>query len=77
MSRSLITNISPLPSNIPRDAAVAQLHDHASMIQANPLVIKFESTTAPAEASGDEAEFGTWVRDAFRSVRCSVMRLDH
>jgi hypothetical protein len=68
MSRSLMTNISPLPSNITRAAAVTQLHDHTSMIQVNPLVIKFELTSAPAEASRDETEFGTWVRDAPCSV---------
>jgi hypothetical protein len=62
-----MTQTSPLPSNVTRDAAVAQLHDHAAMIRVNPLVLHFEKTTAPAQASKDEAEFGTWVRFAIRT----------
>ncbi|KAI5359520.1 hypothetical protein Slin15195_G071470 [Septoria linicola] len=60
MGRSHITHITPIPAGISRDAAVARLHDHAAMIQLNPLVIRQEPTDAPATATKDEAELGTW-----------------
>jgi hypothetical protein len=59
-SRSLITNITPLPSGVSRDAALAQLHDHHAMIELNPLVLRHDATTPPPNASKDEAETATW-----------------
>ncbi|SMR43814.1 unnamed protein product [Zymoseptoria tritici ST99CH_1A5] len=59
-SRSLITNITPLPAGVSREAALAQLHDHDGMIKLNPLVIRHEVTTPPPNASQDEAENATW-----------------
>ncbi|KXT13332.1 hypothetical protein AC579_6032 [Pseudocercospora musae] len=58
--RSLITNITPLPSSISRDTAVAQLHDHRAMIELNPLVLRHEPTDPPPNATPDEAQLGTW-----------------
>ncbi|KAF7197866.1 hypothetical protein HII31_00955 [Pseudocercospora fuligena] len=58
--RSLITNITPLPSSISRETAVAQLHDHRAMIELNPLVLRHEPTDPPPNATPDEAQLGTW-----------------
>ena len=58
--RSIITNITPLPPSIPRDIAVAHLHDHTAMIELNPLVIRHVLTDPPSSAAKDEAEAATW-----------------
>ena len=50
----LFTNITPLPSNIPRQLAIAMLHNHNEMIQLNPLVIENHPITAPRDAPADE-----------------------
>lgn len=58
--RSFVTNITPLPRTITRETAIALLHDHRSMIELNPLVVRHEPTDPPRNASKDEAEDGTW-----------------
>ena len=58
--RSFLTNITPLPPGISRQTAVELLHDHHSMIELNPLILRHVSTTPPPNASRDEAEDATW-----------------
>jgi hypothetical protein len=48
------TNITPLPANIPRQLAIAMLHNHDEMIQLNPLVIEHHPIEAPRDAPADE-----------------------
>lgn len=52
--RTVYTNITPLPSQVTRQIALDELHDHAVMIKLNPLVIGFERTTPHKEAPADE-----------------------
>ena len=52
--RTFYTNITPLPSQITRQLAVGELHDHGVMIKLNPLVIHFERSTAHKDAPSDE-----------------------
>lgn len=52
--RSVFTSVTPLPAYISREAAVESLHRHAEMIELNPLVIKYEQTKPPKNASADE-----------------------
>ncbi|CAK3943305.1 hypothetical protein AC579_6032 [Lecanosticta acicola] len=58
--RSLLTHITPLPPSISRQTAIAQLHDHASMIKLNPLVLRHEECPPPKAASPDEAAHAIW-----------------
>ncbi|KAK4504166.1 hypothetical protein PRZ48_005082 [Zasmidium cellare] len=58
--RSFVTNITPLPASISRDAAVAHLHDHHAMIELNPLVLRHEITDPPSNAAPDEARDAIW-----------------
>jgi len=61
MSRmSRMTHVTPLPPTISREAAVEYLHDHAQMIELNPLVLRHEKTTPHAGADADEAENMVW-----------------
>jgi hypothetical protein len=52
--QTLFTNITPLPPNIPRELAIAMLHNHDEMIQLNPLVIEHHPIKAPRDAPADE-----------------------
>ena len=52
--QTLFTNITPLPANIPRELAIAMLHNHDEMIQLNPLVIEHHPIKAPRDAPADE-----------------------
>ncbi|EME46456.1 hypothetical protein DOTSEDRAFT_22524 [Dothistroma septosporum NZE10] len=58
--RSFLTNITPLPATVSREAVIAQLHDHSAMIETNPLVLRHELTDPPPNASKDEAENAVW-----------------
>ena len=60
LKRSLFTNITPLPATISRETAVEQLHDHSTMIELNPIVIRHIRTTPPPNAEPDEAENMLW-----------------
>lgn len=52
--RSLFTNITPLPANVSREAAVAWLHNHREMIELNPLVIRHGRCEPHETAPPDE-----------------------
>lgn len=52
--RSTITHITPLPSHVSRDAVLALLHDHSTIITLNPLVTHHGRCTPPAHALPDE-----------------------
>lgn len=52
--RTLFTNITPLPSSVTREVAIAMLHDHNEMIELNPMVIEHHPIKAPRDASADE-----------------------
>lgn len=52
--RTVYTNITALPSQVTRDIAVDELHDHAVMIKLNPLVINFERCLPHKDGSPDE-----------------------
>ncbi|OCL05264.1 hypothetical protein AOQ84DRAFT_345049 [Glonium stellatum] len=53
------TNITPIPSFIPRQLAIDILHSHSEIIELNPLVIGFEPIKAPRDAPSDEF-YSTW-----------------
>lgn len=52
--RTLFTNVTPLPSNVTREVAVAMLHDHDEMIELNPMVIEHHPIRTPRDAPADE-----------------------
>ena len=60
LKRSLFTNITPLPATVSRETAVSQLHDHSSMIELNPIVLRHIQTTPPPNAPQDEASQMKW-----------------
>ena len=60
LKRSFFTEITPLPKHTARDLAIGFLHDHAQMIELNPLVLRHGQTTAPKNATPDELEFMKW-----------------
>jgi hypothetical protein len=53
------TNITPLPSRIPRQLAIDMLHSHAEVIELNPLVLEHHPIKAPKNAASDEY-FAVW-----------------
>ncbi|EXJ72413.1 uncharacterized protein A1O5_04917 [Cladophialophora psammophila CBS 110553] len=57
--KSVYTNITPIPSHIPRQLAIDMLHSHAEIIELNPLVIGHKPIKAPQTAPADEF-FSTW-----------------
>ncbi|KAG6003173.1 hypothetical protein E4U21_002287 [Claviceps maximensis] len=52
--RTLFTSITPLPRHLSRDAAIAFLHDHVSMIDLNPLIQERHRIRPPAHSPDDE-----------------------
>ncbi|KAF3391646.1 hypothetical protein F1880_007920 [Penicillium rolfsii] len=58
-TRTAFTNQTPLPPTVSEDAVVRTLHDHAAMIEQNPLVIHYERCAPPQDAPADEAN-GIW-----------------
>lgn len=52
--KTVFTNITPLPSNVSREVAVAMLHNHDEMIELNPLVIDHHPIKTPRDAPKDE-----------------------
>ncbi|KOS22819.1 hypothetical protein ESCO_003899 [Escovopsis weberi] len=52
--RTVFTSITPLPAGIPRQLAIDFLHNHAAMIDLNPLVTARRRIPAPAHALPDE-----------------------
>ncbi|TKX20754.1 hypothetical protein C1H76_7142 [Elsinoe australis] len=57
--RTLYTIITPLPATITRETAIDALHNHAEMIELNPLVIRHSQCRAPPHAPADEFH-ATW-----------------
>lgn len=57
--RTTFTTITPLPAGISRQMAVDFLHNHAEMIDLNPLVIERHPISPPAHAGADE-QTCTW-----------------
>ncbi|KAF4547413.1 Hypothetical protein D9617_43g040290 [Elsinoe fawcettii] len=57
--RTLYTIVTPLPATITRETAVRALHDHAEMIQLNPLVIKHIPCRPHPQSPPDEFH-ATW-----------------
>jgi hypothetical protein len=53
------TNVTPIPSFIPRQLAIDILHSHGEIIELNPLVTGFEAIKAPRDAPADEF-YSTW-----------------
>lgn len=53
------TNVTRIPSNIPRQLAIDILHSHGEIIELNPLVTGFEPIKAPRDAPSDEF-YSTW-----------------
>ncbi|CRG82746.1 hypothetical protein PISL3812_00091 [Talaromyces islandicus] len=51
-----LTHITPLPQYVTRDAVVTLLHDHSTMITANPLVTHHGRCTPPPNALPDEQD---------------------
>ncbi|KAE8153171.1 hypothetical protein BDV25DRAFT_149810 [Aspergillus avenaceus] len=52
--RSVFTNVTPLPSYITRETVVEALHNHAEMIELNPLVIRHQPCRPPSFSPADE-----------------------
>ena len=57
--KSVYTNITPIPSHIPRQLAIDMLHSHGEVIELNPLVTGHKAIKAPQTAPSDEF-FSTW-----------------
>ncbi|KAF2205985.1 hypothetical protein GQ43DRAFT_427639 [Delitschia confertaspora ATCC 74209] len=57
--KSTYTNITPIPSFIPRKLAIDILHSHSEIIELNPLVLSHEPIKAPRDAPSDEY-YSTW-----------------
>jgi hypothetical protein len=57
--KSSYTNITPIPSFIPRALAIDILHSHSEIIELNPLVLAHEPIKAPRDAPADEF-YSTW-----------------
>lgn len=53
------TNVTPIPSNIPRQLAIEILQSHGEIITLNPLVTGYEPIKAPRDASAEEF-YSTW-----------------
>ncbi|KAG5976338.1 hypothetical protein E4U55_007405 [Claviceps digitariae] len=53
-TRRLFTSITPLPRDLTRDAAIAFLHDHVSMIDLNPLIQQRHRIPPPPHCLDDE-----------------------
>ena len=57
--KSTYTNITPIPSFIPRQLAIDMLQSHGEIIELNPLVTGWEAIKAPRHAPADEF-YATW-----------------
>jgi hypothetical protein len=63
--KTTYTNITPIPSFIPRQLAIDILHSHVEVIELNPLVTGVEPVKAPRDAPSDEF-YATWYEIAQR-----------
>ncbi|KAJ5861388.1 uncharacterized protein N7529_008698 [Penicillium soppii] len=57
--KEVYTNITPIPSCVPRQLALDILHSHGEIITLNPLVLTHNPIRAPRDASADEY-YSTW-----------------
>jgi hypothetical protein len=57
--KTTYTNITPIPSFIPRQLAIDILHSHVEVVELNPLVTGVEPVKAPRDAPSDEF-YATW-----------------
>ncbi|KAF3397330.1 hypothetical protein DPV78_008138 [Talaromyces pinophilus] len=57
--KEVYTNITPLPSFIPRQLALDILHSHSEIITLNPLVLDHKPIPAPRDAPAEEF-YSTW-----------------
>ncbi|KAJ5384490.1 hypothetical protein N7517_002401 [Penicillium concentricum] len=57
--KEVYTNITPIPSSVPRQLALDILHSHSEIITLNPLVISHQPVKAPRDAVADEY-YSTW-----------------
>lgn len=57
--KEVYTNITPLPSFIPRQLALDLLHSHGEIIELNPLVIGYHAIKPPRDAPAEEY-YSTW-----------------
>jgi len=58
--RAFITNITPLPPTVSRETAIGLLHDHGTVIELNPLVVRHNETEAPPNATQEEKVKCRW-----------------
>ncbi|KAI0022353.1 hypothetical protein F4780DRAFT_193888 [Xylariomycetidae sp. FL0641] len=58
--RSVFTVVTPLPADMTREVVLGFLHDHASMIDLNPLVVDRHQIPAPAYALEGERRCAWW-----------------
>ncbi|EED13741.1 hypothetical protein TSTA_099890, partial [Talaromyces stipitatus ATCC 10500] len=52
--KEVYTNITPLPSFIPRQLALDILHSHSEIITLNPLVLSHKPISAPRDAPAED-----------------------
>jgi hypothetical protein len=57
--KSTYTNITPIPSFIPRQLAIDMLQSHGEIIELNPLVTGWQAIKAPRHAPADEF-YASW-----------------
>ncbi|CAG8887988.1 unnamed protein product [Penicillium egyptiacum] len=57
--KEIYTNITPIPSSVPRQLALDILHSHSEIITLNPLVLSHQPISAPRDAVADEY-YSTW-----------------
>lgn len=57
--KDVYTNITPIPSSVPRQLALDILHSHSEIITLNPLVLSHQPIRAPRDAIADEY-YSTW-----------------
>jgi hypothetical protein len=57
--KEVYTNITPIPSCVPRQLALDILHSHSEIITLNPLVLSHQVIRPPRDAVADEY-YSTW-----------------
>ena len=53
------TQVTPIPSHVPRQLGIDLLHSHGELIELNPLVLEYHQIKPPRDAPADEY-FSTW-----------------
>ena len=57
--KAVYTQVTPIPSYIPRQLAIDILHSHGEVITLNPLVLEYHAIKAPRDSPADEF-YSTW-----------------